>query len=109
MTAAGRVALSFLCGVLLTAATTAAGMAVESRVVARVLMWQVMLLSLLHDALLGPGPVLYHDAQGRPVYEGTPVMFFVFGLGVLMGVPIYTCLSYAVLGLRERRRRNRLR
>jgi hypothetical protein len=109
MTLRKRVALSLLCGPLITAALTTAAFYIDSEPAYVVLLWQFQLLVLLHNLVLGPGPLLGHDAQGQPIYEGTPVIFFVLFIGILIGVPIYSCLSYFVMTRWERRRRNRLR
>jgi hypothetical protein len=47
--------------------------------------------------LVGPGPILGYDEQGNPTYEGTPVHVIAGFIGLLLGVPIYSMISYYVL------------
>lgn len=88
-----RAALSVVCGVVITAALTLAAFSVENDNVSRALMWQASIL--VH--LVGPGPVIGHDQQGNPLHEGTPVHMLAGVVGILLGIPIYSLLTYVAL------------
>lgn len=109
MTTTGRIALSFPCGVLLAVVTMLAAARLDDPFWSPVLAWPVALVGLLHNAVMGPGPLLGHDQRGGPIYEGTPVLFFVFLLGILFSVLVYWGLSFLALWLLTRRKPSALR
>jgi hypothetical protein len=92
--------ISILIGILTTAALTWAAFSIEDERVSRVLLWQLKPVMYL----AGTGPLLGYDAQGNPMYEGTPVHLIFGFLGLLLGVPIYSVLSFAVLWVLRRAR-----
>ena len=85
--------LSLLCGVLITAALTWAAFSTENRTVSGLLLWPVTIVSYL----LGPGPLLGHNDQGEPMYEGTPVALLILPLGWAFSIASYSAVSYLVL------------
>lgn len=78
------VTVSIVCGVVLTAGLTATA-SVLSRAWVCTLVWQACLVQ-----------TVIHTAD-NPTHEGSPVDFVGFALGVLLGVPIYSALSYVAL------------
>jgi hypothetical protein len=105
----GRIPISLLCGVLLTILTRLAAARIDHPFWSPVLMWPLVLTGALHNALFGPGPLIGYDAQGQPMYEGTPVLLLVGLLGLLLAVAVYWGLSYLALRLLARRRQSGLR
>jgi hypothetical protein len=93
------------CGIIITTGLTYAAFSIDNANMSRILLWQVTLLT----KLAGPGPLLGYDDQGNPMYEGTPVHMFAALFGILMGVPIYSTLSFIALSLLARRKRSSLR
>ena len=85
--------VSTLVGIFITAALTWAAFSIEDDQVSRVLLWQLKPVMYL----AGTGPLLGYDAQGNPIYEGTPVHIIFGFLGLLLGVPIYAVISFVVL------------
>lgn len=79
---------------------TVAAFSIENKKVSGALMWQ----AAIPVYLVGPGPLLGYDEQGNPKYEGTPVHVLAGLAGLLLGVPIYSAISYFVLraGTRSR-------
>ena len=45
----------------------------------------------------------------NPIHEGTPIDLFVFMFGVLLGVPMYSLLSYVILLLWQKSHRRQER
>ena len=87
-----RVLLALSIGVLMTVILTTLAFFINSEKVSRMLVWQA---TLLVDTV----PAHNIGTPEKPFYEGTPLHLLVFGLGVLLGVPIYTFLAYATLWL----------
>jgi hypothetical protein len=78
---------SIVCGVVLTAGLTAAAFMVGSRAWGCTFIWQACLVqTVIHT-------------PDNPMHEGSPIDVFAFALGVLLGVPIYSAVSY--VGLRH--------
>jgi hypothetical protein len=77
------VVVSIICGVVLTAGLTAAAFRVDSWGWGCAMLWQACLLQTVTFTM------------GNSIHEATPL--FAFGLGVVLGVPIYSVLSYVVL------------
>lgn len=95
MTTGKRILLSIPIGWLVAAILLVIALNIESRTIAAILMWNVYLFV----ALAGNGPLLGYDAQGNPMYEGTPV-HAVFGLlGALSGFLIYPAIAFVVLSI----------
>jgi hypothetical protein len=84
---------SLFLGVLSTTLLTFAAFVIDSRAVASALLWQARLFQLL-----------VHTPD-NPVHEGSPIDIFAFAFGVLLGVPIYSLLAYALLTRSRRRSR----
>ena len=84
-----RVLVCFACGLILTAVLTGIGLSQGSREGVCVFIWQGCLVQLI-----------LHTAD-TPVDGGSTLSWFsfVFGipLGVLLGVPIYSVISYGFL------------
>ena len=84
-----RVLVSFACGLILTAVLTGIGLAQGSRKGVCLFIWQGCLVQLILNA------------TDTPVDGGSTTAWFsfMFGipLGVLLGVPIYSLISYGFL------------
>lgn len=74
---------------------------VENKTIAGALLWQ----DTLFVYLTGPGPLLGHDDQGNPHYEGTPILALILPVGYLVSVGIYSLMTFLFLKLRARRPR----
>ncbi len=73
---------SILCGLLLTLLLTAIAVIVGAREGGCIFLWQACLLQrVIHT-------------PDNPLHEGSPIDLFVFGFGVVLGIPIYSILSY---------------
>jgi hypothetical protein len=57
-------------------------------------LWQA---TLMHR-FVGKGPILGYDAQGQPMYEGTPVHFVAAITGLLIGLIVYWIVFYCIIG-----------
>ena len=78
-----RILLSITCGVLLTIVLTVIAFMGESRTWGCIFVWQACLVqTVVHT----PGD-----------FEATPIDLFAFLFGVLLGIPIYSLLTYVVL------------
>ena len=53
-------------------------------------------------ALAGNGPILGQDANGAPIYEGTPVHFLFFIIGLTSGFGIYPLIVFGALTIWSR-------
>ena len=84
-----RVLVSFACGLILTIILTGFGLSQDSREGVCVFIWQGCLVQLILNA------------TDTPVDGGSTMSWFsfMFGipLGVLLGVPIYSLISYGLL------------
>jgi ABC-type xylose transport system permease subunit len=84
-----RVLVSFACGLILTAVLTGIGLSQGSREGVCVFIWQGCLVQLILNA------------TDTPVDGGSTKAWFSFmcgiPLGVLLGVPIYSLISYGFL------------
>jgi hypothetical protein len=79
------VLVSLVCGVILTVMLTAVAFMGNSRAWGCTFVWQACLLqTVIHT-------------PDNPVNEGSPIDLFAFALGILLGVPIYSALSYVAL------------
>ena len=87
------VILSIICGAIITVALIWASASIGNDRVSRVLLWQAAIPAYL----VGRGPLLGHDEQGEPIYEGSPVGVLAGFVGLLMGVPVYSAASYLAL------------
>ncbi len=73
-----RVLVAEACGIVLTVILTGVGLSQDSRPALCVFVWQpVWVQPLVHT-------------PENPIHEGSPIDLFGFGLGVLLGVPIYS-------------------
>ena len=86
--------MSFIYGVCITILLTIAGFSLSSdggwSLPTKVLLWQATLL-----AYGIPHPNI--GTAQHPIYEGTPLDLIPVFIGIPLGVPIYTLISYAVL------------
>jgi hypothetical protein len=80
-----RVLASFACGLILTVILTGYGLSLDSRPALCVFIWQACLVQLV-----------IHTPDNS-IHEGSPIDLLGFGLGVLLGVPIYSLISYGFL------------
>lgn len=82
-------------GVSLTVLFTITGIIIgsitNSRAAACIFVWQACLLQLV-----------VHTPD-NPIREASPIDLFAFVLGLLLGIPIYTLLSYAYLSWRKKK------
>ena len=77
--------VSIVCGILLTFLLTVFAFAGNSRAWGCTFVWQACLLqTVIHT-------------PDNPIHEATPIDFLAFWFGVLLGVPIYSLLSYILL------------
>lgn len=77
------------------------GLTVGNKTITGILLWQ----DTLFVYLTGPGPLLGHDAEGNPHYEGTPILALILPVGYLVSVVIYSFATFLFLRLRARRPR----
>lgn len=69
------------------------GTNIDNKTVSSILLWNVSVFI----ALAGNGPLLGHDTQENPMYEGTPV-HLIFGLfGLASGFLIYPIFVFLLL------------
>lgn len=94
-----RLAVSVICGLILTVSLTAVAFSgVVSRPTARILLWQCMFVAQgMPRGNIG--------TSEHPVYEGTPLDIIPIFVGVPLGVPIYAFLIYVILWMVETVRR----
>ena len=81
---------------MVTAILAWVALSINNRPLSSVLLWQVVLIAYL----VGPGPLLGHDEQGNPMYEGTPVHMLILPVGLFFAVVFYSILSYLLLRAR---------
>ena len=86
--------ISVLAALIITSALSWIGFSVDNRTVSRILLWQYAIPAWL---VAPGGPLLYVDAQGTPHYEGSPMLLLIFPVGFLLGILIYTVLSYFLI------------
>ncbi len=92
---------AFVGGVVTQAALFGVGYMFENA--SPVVLWNVFLASLL----AGPMPIVGYGSNGAPIGEPTEVHYYwVFG-GILLGVILYSVISYFFLGWLARRRGSR--
>ncbi len=86
---------SVLCGLLIQGGLGALVMVLESQAgwAYNVLLWNVALMLTLPGAKYPIG----HHADGSPMYEGTPVTLLYMVVGVVVGVFVYSYVSYLLL------------
>jgi hypothetical protein len=83
-------AVSLFCGVGITLLLALLAFVANSRPLACTFVWQSC---LLQAAVIPAGS-----------HEGTPLDLLLFLFGLLLGVPIYSALTYAVIALRRKSR-----
>ena len=88
--------ISLVCGAMVTAILAWVALSINNRPLSGVLLWQVVLIAYL----VGPGPLLGHDEQGNPLYEGTPVHMLILPVGLFLAVVFYSIVSYLLLRAR---------
>lgn len=77
--------ISIICGALLTFVLTVFAFAGNSRPWGCTFAWQACLVqTVIHT-------------PDNPIHEASPIDLFAFMFGVLLGVPIYSLLSYVLL------------
>jgi len=84
---------SVVIGVGVTIALTWTAIEINDRTVSGILLWQDVILGYL----VGPGPLLFVDKQGHPVYEGTPIHLLIVPVGFILSIPIYSVIAYLIL------------
>jgi len=77
--------VSIVCGVVLTFFLTVIALAGDSRTWGCIFAWQACLVQ-----------TVIHTPDNE-IHEASPIDLFGFAIGVLLGVPIYAGLSYALL------------
>jgi hypothetical protein len=81
--------ISIVCGVVLTFFMTVIAFAGDSRAWGCTFAWQACLVqTVIHT-------------PDNPIHEGSPIDLLGFAIGVLLGVPIYSLLSYFLLSWRK--------
>ena len=85
---------SVVAALVITSALSSIGFSLDNQTVARILLWQYAIPAWL---VAPGGPLLYVDAQGTPHYEGSPMLLLIFPVGFLLGILIYTVLSYFLI------------
>src|SRR5712671_5330054 len=77
--------VSIVCGIALTFFLTVFALAGDSRAWCCTFAWQACLVqTVIHT-------------PDNPIHEGSPIDLLGFAIGVLLGVPIYSLLSYFLL------------
>src|SRR6266404_9538110 len=84
---------SVIGGIVIAIVLTAIAFSVDNKKVSGALLWQ----DTLFVYLTGPGPLLFIDEQGKPHYEGTPILLLILPVGFLLSIPIYSVPSYLFL------------
>jgi hypothetical protein len=106
MSRANLFIFSIIGGAFITIMLTWTAFSIDNKKLSRVLLWQ----DTIFVYLVGPGPLLGHDSQGNPMYEGTPIHRLILPFGFLLSIPIYSVVSYLVLrasfGFRPDRKEN---
>lgn len=92
-----RVFASVAWGLVVTVILTGVGLWQDSRPALCVFVWQACLVQL----------VVHTPTLENSIHEGSPIDLFGFGLGVLLGVPIYSLIIYGFLTADARRRNQR--
>ncbi len=95
MTIGKRILLSITTGWLVAGILILIAFSLGSKKIAAILLWNVGLFMIL----AGNGPLLGYDAQGNPMYEGTPVHLFFGFLGLLSGFLIYPLIVFLILSI----------
>ena len=88
-------------GVVIAVVLTAMAFSVGNRKVSGVLLWQ----NTLFVYLVGPEPLLYTDAQGKP-HDAKSINMLIFLVEFLFSVAIYSVPSYFFLRWLARGRRS---
>jgi hypothetical protein len=77
--------ISIVCGIVLTFFMTVIAFAGDSRAWGCTFAWQACLVQTVIHTL------------DNPIHEGSPIDLLGFAVGVFLGVPIYSLLSYFLL------------
>ena len=85
---------SVVAALVITSALSSIGFSIENKTVFRILLWQYAIPAWL---VAPGGPLLFVDAQGKPHYEGSPMLLLIFPIGFLLGILFYTVASYFLL------------
>ena len=85
-----RALIAIAAGIILTILLTAIGLSQNSREALCVFVWQACLVQLI-----------VHTPD-NPIHEASPIDLFGFALGVLLGIPIYSVISYTALRVYSR-------
>jgi len=88
-----RILLSIPLGWIIAIVLMLIAFNIENKDLAKILMWNLGLFM----ALAGNGPLLGYDAQGHPMYEGTPVHWLFALLGFASSFVIYPVLAFLAL------------
>lgn len=85
--------LSLFCGVILTITLTWVAFSFENKNASRLLLWYAPIPAYLVGA--APSPELRTlDGEGEAAYEGPPIYLLAELTGLLLGVPIYSAVTY---------------
>jgi hypothetical protein len=79
------IVISIICSIVLSAVQIYIGLKFFP-----ILLWQVRIFLFI----AGKGPILGYDAQGNPLYEGTPVHELAAYFGIFVGFLIYSLIFY---------------
>lgn len=90
------VILSLVCGVLLTITLTGVAFSLESKNASRLLLWYAPIPAYVVGAD-SPPEVYSLDGEGEVKYEEPPIYLLAQLAGLLLGVPIYSAVSYLLI------------
>ena len=103
MSASKTFFVSVACGFPIATLLHIAAVSVANRTISGALLWQ----DTLFVYLTGPGPLLFVDEQGKPHYEGTPILALILPVGYIVGLLIYSLMAFLLLKLFAWRQRHR--
>lgn len=83
---------SIICGIAVTVLAIFTSVLAGNKIVSSILLSPLFIL----NHLMGPHPVLGYDAQGNPMYEGTPIDGIVILFGLFLCIPFYSIISFLI-------------
>ena len=93
MTLGSKINLSIFIGWLVAGILILTALNIENEKISAIMLWNVAIIG----ALAGNGPLLGYDAQGNPMYEGTPVHLIFAFLGLASSFLIYPIVVFLIL------------